>query len=136
MKIREINDGDEDAVLALWQASGLVRPWNDAAADIAMARKSVDRSTILLGFEGAVLAASVMVGFDGHRGWVYYLAVAERFRRKGLGKIMMLEAENWLQANDAPKIQLMVREDNSAANGFYEALGYELQPVTVLGKRF
>ena len=136
MQIRKIIEGDEGAIISLWQAAGLVRPWNDPAADIAMAQKSADRSAILLGFEDRVMAASVMVGYDGHRGWVYYLAVAEQFRRKGFGKIMMLEAEKWLQAKHAPKIQLMVREDNAAANGFYEALGYEVQPVTVLGKRF
>ncbi|MBL4836076.1 MAG: GNAT family acetyltransferase [Kordiimonadaceae bacterium] len=136
MQIREIRDGDECAVVELWRAALLIRPWNDAEADIALARRSQDSSVILLGFIEGILAASIMVGFEGHRGWVYYLAVAEQFRRKGLGKAMMAAAEKWLKEKGAPKVQLMVREDNAAANGFYDALGFEVQPVTVLGKRF
>ena len=136
MQIREIRDGDECAVVELWRAALLIRPWNDAEADIALARRSQDSSVILLGFIEGILAASIMVGFEGHRGWVYYLAVAEQFRRKGLGKAMMAAAEKWLKEKGAPKVQLMVRDDNAAANGFYDALGFEVQPVTVLGKRF
>ena len=80
------------------------------------------------------LAGSVMVGFDGHRGWVYYLAVAPDRRRSGLGRVLMAAAEAWLRARGAPKIQLMVRADNEAALGFYEALGLERQQVVTLGR--
>ena len=75
-----------------------------------------------------------MVGCDGHRGWVYYLAVAPERRRSGLGRTMMDAAEAWLRERGAPKIQLMVREDNEAALGFYEALGLERQKVVTLGR--
>jgi ribosomal protein S18 acetylase RimI-like enzyme len=88
---------------------------------------------LVLREEGA-LAASVMVGCDGHRGWVYYLAVAPERRRAGLGRRMMDAAEAWLRARGAPKIQLMVREDNKDALGFYEALGLERQKVVTLGR--
>ena len=81
------------------------------------------------------LAATVMVGDDGHRGWVYYLAVDPDCREAGMGRRMMAAAETWLRERDAPKIQLMVREDNGQAIGFYKALGYEVQPVVTIGKR-
>ena len=84
--------------------------------------------------EGDALVASVMVGYDGHRGWVYYLAVAPERRRAGLGRTMMDAAEAWLRERGAPKLQLMVREDNEAAFGFYEALGLERQEVVTLGR--
>jgi len=74
-----------------------------------------------------------MVGFDGHRGWVYYLAVSPDHRRKGLGRALMAAAEAWLRARGAPKIQLMVREENEAI-AFYEALGLERQKVVTLGR--
>ena len=86
-------------------------------------------------FEG-VLVGSVMVGFDGHRGWVYYLAVAETHRGKGFGEGLMRAAEHWLIDRRSPKLQLMVRSDNSAATGFYKAIGYNQEPVIVLSKRF
>lgn len=76
-----------------------------------------------------------MVGFDGHRGWVYYLAVAPEKRGFGIGRMLMLEAEQWLKAIGCPKIQLMVRGDNNVARGFYAALGYDLQDVVTLGRR-
>jgi ribosomal protein S18 acetylase RimI-like enzyme len=125
--------GDAQAVIALWRACGLTRPWNDAEADYARAIEG-PASAVLLRYEGEALAASVMVGFDGHRGWVYYLAVAPERRREGLGRTMMDAAEAWLRARGAPKIQLMVREDNEAALGFYEALGLERQKVVTLGR--
>jgi ribosomal protein S18 acetylase RimI-like enzyme len=76
-----------------------------------------------------------MVGFDGHRGWVYYLAVDPGRRRRGLGRSLMAAAEDWLMVRGAPKLQLMVRSDNEAAVGFYQRLGLERQEVIVLGRR-
>ncbi len=75
-----------------------------------------------------------MVGFDGHRGWVYYLAVSPDQRRTGLGRVLMAAAEDWLRARGAPKLQLMVREDNAVALDFYESLGLERQKVVTLGR--
>jgi ribosomal protein S18 acetylase RimI-like enzyme len=131
--MREADAADAREVIALWEACGLTRPWNDPAADFARAVAG-PASAVLLLQEGDALAAGVMVGFDGHRGWVYYLAVAPERRRAGLGRTMMDAAETWLRARGAPKIQLMVREDNEAALGFYEALGLERQKVVTLGR--
>nr|WP_294813130.1 GNAT family acetyltransferase [uncultured Sphingomonas sp.] len=123
---------DKAAVVALWHACGLTRPWNDPKADFALAQGGA-ASTVLVAREEGV-AGSVMVGFDGHRGWVYYLAVSPEQRRTGLGRALMAAAEDWLRDRGAPKLQLMVREDNAAALDFYEALGLERQKVAVLGR--
>ena len=131
--IHPATDADADAVIALWHAAGLTRPWNDPAADYARALAG-EQSGILILREPAGLAATVMVGEDGHRGWVYYLAVAAERRGAGLGRAMMAAAEQWLRARDCPKIQFMVREENQATIGFYQALGYERQAVVTLGR--
>ncbi|MFM5923559.1 MAG: GNAT family acetyltransferase [Novosphingobium sp.] len=125
---------DRAAVVALWQAAGLTRPWNDAISDFDLALAG-PASTILLAHEGPDLVGSVMVGFDGHRGWVYYLASAPQRRGQGVGRALMQAAEMWLQERGCPKIQLMVRGDNAAAKGFYAAIGYELQDVVTIGRR-
>lgn len=125
--------GDGPAVVALWHACGLTRPWNDPDADFALALRGAE-STVLVARCGGTPVGSVMTGFDGHRGWVYYLAVAPDRRRGGLGRALMAAAEAWLRERGAPKLQLMVREDNDAALGFYEALGLERQKVAVLGR--
>ncbi|NLS25158.1 Acetyltransferase YpeA [Sphingomonas sp. S2M10] len=117
----------------LWQAAGLTRPWNDPDADFHRAVAGAT-STILLLRDGEALLGTVMVGEDGHRGWVYYVAVAEAARGQGHGRALMAAAESWLRARGCPKLQLMVREGNDAAIGFYRALGLEPQPVVTLGR--
>ena len=124
---------DIPALVALWEACGLTRPWNDPERDARLAVEGAT-STILGLREGEALIAAVMTGFDGHRGWVYYLAVAPDRRREGLGRKLMAAAEAWLRARGAPKIQLMVRTSNAEALGFYEALGLERQEVVTLGR--
>ncbi|HYI47080.1 MAG TPA: GNAT family acetyltransferase [Allosphingosinicella sp.] len=131
--ITEAQPADEAAVTALWGECGLTRPWNDPARDFRLAAEGTASAILVLRGE-AGLAAAIMVGFDGHRGWVYYLAVAPERRREGIGGRMMAAAETWLRARGAPKIQLMVREDNEAALAFYEALGLERQKVVTLGR--
>lgn len=123
LSIREMRDGDLDDVVALWHAAGVSRPWNDPVADIAFARRGT-HSTVLVAREAARLVATAMVGEDGHRGWVYYLAVAPDRQGGGLGRAMMDAAEAWVAARGAWKLQLLVRDDNRAARGFYERLGY------------
>jgi ribosomal protein S18 acetylase RimI-like enzyme len=125
--------GDIPDLIALWEACGLTRPWNDPERDARLAIAGAT-STILGVRDGDALIASVMVGFDGHRGWVYYLAVAPDRRREGLGRQLMAAAEAWLRDRGAPKLQLMVRTSNEAALGFYEALGLERQEVVTLGR--
>ncbi|HTU09810.1 MAG TPA: GNAT family acetyltransferase [Allosphingosinicella sp.] len=124
---------DAAATIALWEACGLTRPWNDPAGDFRLAVEGATSAVLLLR-DGDALAASVMTGFDGHRGWVYYLAVAPDRRRAGLGRRMMDAAEAWLRSRGAPKLQLMVRGTNADALGFYEALGLERQDVVTLGR--
>jgi len=124
---------DRARVIALWEETKLTRPWNDAGADFDRAL-GADNAIIMIATMGDDLVGSVMVGDDGHRGWVYYLGVAQSERKTGLGHRLMDEAETWLKARGCPKIQFMVREDNHQALGFYRALGYERQKVETLGR--
>ena len=124
---------DRTAVVALWRVCDLTRPWNDPDRDFTQALEGVT-SAILIVRDGDTIAASVMVGFDGHRGWVYYLAVAPDVRRGGLGRALMVAAEAWLVDRNAPKIQLMVRDSNEAASAFYTTLGFERQAVATWGR--
>lgn len=121
------------AVVALWQAAGLTRPWNDPACDFDMALAN-PTSTVLLAWADDALAGSVMAGFDGHRGWVYYLAVAPELARRGIGRALMAAAEDWLWGLGCARLRLMVRGDNLAARGFYQAIGYDDQDVVTLGR--
>ena len=133
LAIAPIEDADIAAVMALWQACGLTRPWNDPAADIALARRGPN-SAILIGRDGGAVAATVLVGHDGHRGWVYYVAVDPDCRHRGYGRIMMDAAESWLRERGIEKLQLMVRPDNSQVQAFYQSLGYLEQERIVYAK--
>jgi ribosomal protein S18 acetylase RimI-like enzyme len=133
LTIRPIEDADVDDVVALWQRCGTARPWNDPAADIALARRE-NNSTVLLGRHDGNIVASVLVGHDGHRGWVYYVASDPDHRFKGFGRAMMTAAEDWLRARGIEKIQLMVRPDNSKVQDFYESLGYFEQKRIIYAK--
>ncbi len=133
MQIRRLSPHEHGDAVALWHATGLTRPWNDARADIERAA-SGPSSTVLGGFIGGDLVATVMTGHDGHRGWVYYLAVDPAWRAQGLGSQMMEAAEDWLSARSVVKVQLMVRTDNESASAFYLRIGYEPSAVRVLSK--
>ncbi|WP_353217257.1 GNAT family acetyltransferase [Sandarakinorhabdus sp.] len=119
------------AAIALWAAAGLTRPWNDPLADAHRALAG-PASTILACHAGGRLVGTVMVGHDGHRGWVYYLAVADDCRRAGHGRALMAAALDWLRAAGMPRLNLMVRTGNDAVLGFYEALGFRVADVQVL----
>ncbi len=134
MQVAEPTDADAEAVVDLWRRCGLTRPWNNAFDDFALARHGA-ASTVLVGHEDGAVIASIMVGFDGHRGWVYYLAVDPDRQRLGHGRTMMSPAEQWLARLGAPKLHLMLRETNTAALGFYERLGFLREPVITLSKR-
>ena len=133
LTVKPIEDGDITEVIALWQRCGLTRAWNDPAADIALARKEAN-ATVLLGRSDATLAASVLVGHDGHHGWVYYLTVDPDHRFKGYGRQIMLAAEGWLRARGIEKLQLMVRGDNPEVHAFYQSIGYFEQERVVFAK--
>jgi hypothetical protein len=131
--VEAIEDGDIAEVIALWQRCGLTRPWNDPAADIALARRD-NNATVLLGRNGTALVASVLVGHDGHRGWVYYVAVDPNHRSRGYGRAIMKAAEDWLRARGIEKLQLMVRGDNAEVHAFYQSIGYYDQERVVFAK--
>lgn len=133
--ISAVTGDDERAVVALWEAAGLTRPWNDPSADLRSALETPTSTVLAARGPDGTLAGTVMVGYDGHRGWVYYLAVDEAHRGAGLGRALMVAAEAWLVAEGAPKVQLMVRTTNTAVLGFYAALGYTDQSCVVLGRR-
>ena len=133
MDIHAAVPADRDAVIALWQATDLTRPWNDPSADFV---RAVDgpSSAILVGEEAGHAVATAMVGHDGHRGWVYYLAVRPDHQGEGRGAALMRAGEAWLRERGIPTIQLMVRDTNDRVIGFYESIGYERQAVQVLGR--
>jgi ribosomal protein S18 acetylase RimI-like enzyme len=133
LAIAPIEDADIAAVVELWQRCGSTRPWNDPQADIALARRG-SNSTVLLGRDGDALVASVLVGHDGHRGWVYYVTVDPDHRRKGFGRALMTAAEDWLRRRGILKLQLMVRPDNAQVQAFYETLDYDEQERIVYAK--
>jgi ribosomal protein S18 acetylase RimI-like enzyme len=133
LTIAPIRDADIADVVALWQACGLTRPWNDPAADIALARRGPN-SSVLAGRDGDSIVATVLVGHDGHRGWVYYLAVDPDHQHKGYGRLMMDSAEAWLRERGIEKLQLMVRPDNSQVQAFYRSLGYFEQQRIIYAK--
>lgn len=123
----------EDAV-SLWRASGLTRPWNDPHADLRRAMSGPSSTVLAATDEHGELQGTVMVGHDGHRGWVYYLAVAGQQRRQGIGRGLMRASEEWLTARAVPKLNLMVRITNKAGLAFYKSLGYEDGKVVVMGR--
>jgi ribosomal protein S18 acetylase RimI-like enzyme len=133
LSIAPIEDADVADVIALWQASGLTRPWNDPDADIALARRRPN-STVLIGRDADAIVATAMVGHDGHRGWVYYVAVDPDRRAQGLGRTIMNAAEDWLRQAGIAKLQLLVRRSNAKAGAFYQSLGYTEAETIVFAK--
>ena len=133
LTIDAIDDADVEPVVALWQRCGLTRPWNDPHADIALARRR-DNSTILLGRDNGAIVATVMVGHDGHRGWVYYVAVDPDSQKRGYGRVIMAAAEDWLRAAGILKLQLLVRRENARAGAFYQSIGYAEAQTIVFAK--
>jgi ribosomal protein S18 acetylase RimI-like enzyme len=134
MDIRPFAPADEAAVVALWQRCELTRPWNDPRKDIAR-KRTVQPELFLVGVDDGAIVASVMAGYDGHRGWVNYLAVEPRLRRRGHGRALMARVEMLLAERGCPKLNLMVRTSNAEAVEFYRRLGYAVDEVVCLGKR-
>lgn len=134
VRVRAFADADEQAVVGLWRAAGLTRPWNDPRRDIAR-KKLVQRELFLVAEEAGVVIGSAMAGYDGHRGWVYYLAVAPARQGGGVGRLLMAEVEGRLLALGCPKVNVQIRSGNESVAAFYAALGYGLDGATGLGKR-
>lgn len=134
VEIRPFRQGDESAVVQLWTDCGLVVPWNSPQRDIQRKLK-VQPEMFLVGCLDGQIIATVMAGYDGHRGWINYLAVDPKHQRGGIGRRMMVEAEIRLRAAGCPKINLQVRSTNAKVIEFYRRIGFKLDDVASLGKR-
>jgi ribosomal protein S18 acetylase RimI-like enzyme len=137
MNLRTCTSRDRDAIITLWNACALTRPWNDPGLDFDR-KLALDDDLFLVGVLEAnpeSLIATVMVGYDGHRGWVNYLAVSPDHQGCGHGRTLMQAAEAHLVARGCPKLNLQVRTGNEAVLAFYAALGYTVDDVVSLGKR-
>ena len=134
MRVRPYRSTDISAVVALWKECGLTRPWNDPVKDITR-KLGVQPEWFLVGTEGDELIASVMAGYDGHRGWVNYLAVAPVHRGHGHARQLMQRVEQLLLSAGVPKINLLVRSTNADVIEFYRRLGYAQDDAVRLGKR-
>jgi ribosomal protein S18 acetylase RimI-like enzyme len=134
MTIRPFHDADEPEVIRLWERCGLTRPWNNPSKDIAR-KKRVQPELFLVGVVDGAIVASAMAGYDGHRGWVNYLAVDPGRRRRGLAAALMAEVERRLRAVGCAKVNLQVRRENHEAMAFYERIGFKEDSVVSFGKR-
>jgi ribosomal protein S18 acetylase RimI-like enzyme len=134
MQIRPYQPNDQAAVIALWEQCGLVRPWNAPKKDIER-KLSIQPELFLIAEVDNQLVATVMAGYEGHRGWLNYFAVAPDHQRKGIGRSLLAEAEQLLCAAGCPKINLQVRASNKNAVDFYLSCGYSEDEVISLGKR-
>ena len=127
IRIRGVGDGDVAAVAALWRDCGLAAPYNPPDHDIAFCR-ATPTSELFVAEAGGTIIATAMAGHDGHRGWLYYVAVDPARRGAGLGRRMVAHAEAWLTGHGVRKVNLIIRDGNAAVQGFYERLGYDVEP--------
>jgi ribosomal protein S18 acetylase RimI-like enzyme len=134
LTVRSFRTEDESSVVDLWMRCGLVHPANDPRKDI-LRKSKVRPDLFLVGTRGTKIVASVMAGYDGHRGWINYLAVDPDCQKQGFGRTMMAAAERLLRAEGCPKINLQVRTTNAGVLAFYRAIGFLTDDVVSLGKR-
>ena len=134
MSLRQATPSDEPAVLALWSACDLLTPYNDPSADFRFALAGACSTVLVHQGPASTIDATVMVGHDGHRGWLYYVAASPHARRTGLGRSVVEPAELWLRERGVAKLQLLVRERNTGVVAFYEHLGFEVTPRIVMSK--
>ena len=139
LDIRAFEAADQGAVIALWDACDLLRPWNDPASDIGLCLDTPASNLFVASAAGrdgiAGLWATIMCGSDGHRGWLYYLAVDPARRRTGVARTMVRHAEDWLADQGIRKVELMIRPENAGVREFYERMGYEVEPRMVMSRR-
>lgn len=134
IEIRPFQTGDEEAVVQLWTDCHLVVPWNDPHRDIRR-KLTIQSELFLVGIISGELVAAVMAGYEGHRGWLNYLAVAPRVRRRGIGRRMVEEAETRLRKMACPKINIQIRTGNRGVIEFYRKIGFKPDDVVSMGKR-
>lgn len=133
LEIAEARISDTPDIIDIWKEAGITRPWKAPEADIALSLNT-PLSTIFLGKHEGQTVATVMAGFEGHRGWIYYLAVLPEFQSRGFGRMLYTHAENWLKEKGAPKIHILIRHDNRKVINFYEQLGFETSTSVLMGK--
>ena len=131
--IRQFVTSDQNDLVELWSVCGLLRPWSDSLDDIRLCVTTPSSELVVAEFEDQLIG-SAMLGHDGHRGWVYYLAVHPNWQRNGIGRSLMSYAEGWMDQRQVPKIQAMIRADNLPVRGFYKRLGYQDNDVQVVEK--
>lgn len=134
LSIRHAGPQDEDMVVGLWRACNLVANYNDPGADFRFATMGSNSAVLVAEDVAGRICGSVMVGHDGHRGWLYYVASAPEVQGRGIGRAMVEAGERWLEKRGVPKVQLMVRHTNTTVVPFYEHLGYEDSPRIILSK--
>jgi ribosomal protein S18 acetylase RimI-like enzyme len=134
MSTRRATHEDESEVVALWLACELVTNYNDPSNDFHFAISGTSSDVLVNEDVTGKINGSVMVGHDGHRGWLYYVAAAPHVRGTGLGRKMVFAGEQWLRQLGVVKAQLLVREANTKVLSFYEHLGFEVAPRVVMGK--
>ena len=134
MHIRPFLKEDQLGVISLWERCGLTRSWNDPVQDICRKLK-VQPHMFLVGVIDCEIVGSIMIGYDGHRGWINYLAVAPQLQHSGYGRLLMQRAEDLLRDIGCPKINVQIRTENKEAIEFYRRLGYKLDNVIGMGKR-
>ncbi|MEL6400241.1 MAG: GNAT family acetyltransferase [Cyanobacteria bacterium J06607_6] len=134
MEIRKFREKDRQSLIDLWQACELTRPWNDPDQDITR-KISIQPDLLLVGELNGQIIASAMAGYDGHRGSVFYLAVAPAFQQRGYGQALMTEVERLLTAMGCPKLNIVIRSSNQQVLDFYRGLGYATDDVVSIGKR-
>lgn len=134
IEIRSFEPSDTEAVVSLWQETGLTRPWNNPYQDISR-KLDVHPELFLVATDDGGLVGTVMAGYDGHRGWLYYLAASPSRRGEGIGRRLVERAEELLLDMGCPKVQLMVRPENGGVHDFYTRLGYEPFDSWTTGKR-
>ena len=134
MQVRPFRAEDEDRVVTLWRRCNLVRPVNDPHADIRR-KLTVRPELFLVGEVDGTIVASVMAGYEGHRGWLNYVAVDPDYQRRGLARAIVAEAENRLRATGCPKINVQIRTANQGVVEFYRKVGYSIDEVICVGKR-
>ena len=132
--LRQYQPGDREALVSLWSLCELTRPWNDPSRDIDR-KLTRDAANLLVLVVDDELVGSVMVGYEGHRGWINYLAVHPGHQRRGLGRVLMDEAERRLRELGCAKVNLQIRASNSAAVEFYRHIGYTVDDVVSMGRR-
>lgn len=135
MRIRSFRPADTDAVVALWEAAGLTRPWNDPRKDIERKLAVQPELFIVAEDEHGRIVGCVMAGYDGHRGWMNYLATRPDARGEGIGRALVEHTERSLNDLGCPKVNLQVRTSNAGVVEFYRHLGYEVDDTVALGKR-